>query len=70
MDDPNTGLVAPEVALTLPGCSGAEARLLDCPGDEETPEIRDSRQCRTTFFPGLQLACVSASEAGVAYKLG
>ena len=67
VDDPNTGLVAPEVALTLPGCSGAEARLLDCPGDEGTPAIVVGRQCRSAFFPGLQVACVSAPDAGATH---
>lgn len=77
-NDPNTGLVQPEVAFSIPGCTGSEAMLLDCPANQTVnfPGQFDSRGCRAVTVqltrslapavptPGLQLACVAAPEEG------
>lgn len=53
IDGPDIGLVAPEVALTIPGCSGNESSLLECrPGkDAMLAGAQVGRQCRGVDAP-------------------
>lgn len=60
-------LVYPEVALTLPGCAGTEARLLDCGSQGEdssaiSRRFASSRGCFEDTAPGLIVACVVQPE--------
>lgn len=68
-------LVYPEVAFTSLGCTGTEARLLDCPREPEpAPDsgysdlVSLQGGCFQDLALGLRIACVSESEEGA--KLG
>eukprot|EP00892_Ulva_mutabilis_P012290 jgi/Ulvmu1/9433/UM051_0061.1 len=56
-------LVYPHVALTELGCTGAEASLLECPGDEYRRFANDDG-CFNDDFEGLMIACVADAEPG------
>ena len=58
--------VYPKVAVTLPGCTGAEASLLDCGPESEVPGGRNrARACFDDFDKGLVLACVAQPLPGL-----
>ena len=58
--------VFPEVAVTLPGCTGAEASLLDCGPEPEVPGGRNRpRACFDGFDKGVVLACVAQAITGL-----
>lgn len=59
----------PAVGVTLPGCNGSEATLLECgPGREMRPFQTNSNfnpGCRDGSFPGLTVACVTFEVKGL-----
>eukprot|EP00892_Ulva_mutabilis_P012491 jgi/Ulvmu1/9614/UM054_0044.1 len=69
-NDPFVGLgtlLFPEVALSLSGCNGSEARLLDCAADRRSEPFSSfelGRGCRSNESPGLKVACVTAPLRG------
>eukprot|EP00892_Ulva_mutabilis_P001585 jgi/Ulvmu1/11427/UM076_0001.1 len=65
--------VYPEVAISKPGCDGAEDRLLDCPVDQRPDNFiprTDQRGCYSSSDPGLYLACVAEPLEGPAVEEG
>ena len=60
--------VLPEAAITLSGCKGDEASLLDCPAEKGglNPLIRG---CTGETSLGLKLACVAMQETGPHHPL-
>ena len=54
----------PEVAITLPACSGIEADLLQCGGEAIERLQSIDRGCYNAFGQGLILACVEGSVPG------
>lgn len=69
-------LLFPPVAITRSGCTGTEARLVDCGREDDFPSISVSRRCTDTSdydrdeqHAGLFIACV-ANEADGALDLG
>eukprot|EP00892_Ulva_mutabilis_P011168 jgi/Ulvmu1/8423/UM043_0001.1 len=62
---PRDRLVYPEVALTLPGCTGTETSLLDCPGDMGGPgDAFTPEGCFRAGNSGLMIACVAEAQSG------
>ena len=56
------------IGVTMPGCSGTEATLLEC-GPESLGAPWETRRqsisgCRNSFSPGLTVACVAREEQG------
>eukprot|EP00892_Ulva_mutabilis_P004962 jgi/Ulvmu1/2838/UM144_0002.1 len=54
-------LVHPEVAVTVSGCTGREATLLDCSLSDDGLPYDESPGCFADTGPGLILACVDPS---------
>ena len=66
-------LIFPDVGVSLPGCEGSEATLIECGAGEQFPPFFTNQQtifgCRDGREPGLTLACVVEEDAGAAPPL-
>ena len=67
--DEDETLVFSDVGITLPGCDGSEATLLECgAGGRNVPFFTNQQRnfgCRDGQQPGLTLACVASEADGV-----